>query len=121
MREVWKDDVSSLGICGHLVAVLARLYDEFKPPEPVRWEAEPAAYGGAFGIAQEAKVDREEEVIDILWAIPQCPQGELGMGLFGWEFNVPVEGYPCFVVECSICAMHPVVSRDVLHIVVGTG
>jgi hypothetical protein len=121
MREVWKDDVSRLGICRHLVAVLARLHDEFKPPEPVGWEAEPAAYGGALGIAEEAEVDREEEVVDILRGVPQCPQGEFRMGLIGWEFNVPIEGYPCFVVECSICPMRSMVSRDLLYIVVGRG
>jgi hypothetical protein len=84
VHEVWKDDLARLCVRCHLVPVLTRPHDEFKPPESIGGQTEPAAYGWALWIAQEAKVYREEKIIDILWGVAQRPQGKRGMRLLRW-------------------------------------
>jgi hypothetical protein len=54
------------------------------------------------GIAEEAELAGEEEVVNLLRGVAERPEGELGMGFFGGEGDLPVERNPRLLIASSI-------------------
>jgi hypothetical protein len=78
--------------------MLVLLHDELKVPEVICGKAKTTADSKPRGVAEEAEVFREEEIVGRLGRMAWSPDREVGVGFWSRECNLCVDSNPDFFV-----------------------
>jgi hypothetical protein len=83
------DVTNDLRFC-HFPGIFALVDDVLESPESLGWDSEAATDGWSFDVADEAKVEGEEFIEDLLRCVAQFPKGKIGVCLRSWKIEFPV-------------------------------